>query len=1457
MKPRAFLKGLGRWALRLLLLVAGLLALALVLLHTPPARALLRDQVNALLSDTFKGKLVIDRIGQLGFGGVAGVDVRMLDAEGKRVILARGVSARISTGDLLRELVAGGEALEIELGEVRVEYIDITLREHAEAGVSLAAAFEPKNEQEPEQEAGKPLELRLPRIHLARIWAHATPGSSLPVNAEITALNAALRSAEEGLSLRIPGARLQAHGLPYAADPRGDLHLELELPSEDRGPLRLEAGLLGRLADTPALLHARMLGGDLVASLLIQPIRPEAINQRVPSLALQSDAWLHAEVWGSLPLLELDLELWSEAAHVGARGYAFVEAPLEAELDAWVKQVDLARALPDAPDTDLALTLAGYIYEPEPGVLRGAHRLKVLPGRVGQESTPASNVYGDFLISETETTTNGRVALNEQGLSVNGLYTARTSAGAETQLGVDLRAHLNDSPRLIDFGIRGSGELELEGQFWPDSQRVQATLSARLSRLAYEKLEASKISLRSEVSGSVAAPRVVAALELAALAGFIEADLEATRHTQTAAIVASKLRADALQRSLELKLPVRGGVLDLNAKVRREGQELSGSVQASARDLDLERVGRGDVRAQLALERHRVSGTVHGNLGRAAEVAVTLNELELPRGKLDIDGLTALRGELSAEGNLDLDKLSPVLVELGAPVERIKGDIRFDVAVRNPRDATAMHAALALETYGLRVVQQRPAGGKVESAEEAIESKPLTLEGLDFRVAVNYHSSPGEAYGTLLVRDGAGTLAELSADADLTGYKPAQLASPVALRKVPLRGRLQVMGRKLESLPPFMRPTGFRGGVGLGAIFEGTLDAPRLRAHVKVNDLHTLSSSHKVDVRGEVAYAPGGGDASIQAYTGRGCVMSVVSRWQGDLRELGKVTESAQAPVRAEASAALREFPVDVLPQLAAQQLRGRLDGDVRLRDWGRDARLDASISSQSLAVANLKIDDLRVSAKAGGNRLLSEVGLRLGQGSARARLEGAMQWGARPVPRIERDATATLQARDFQLRALTPILASNVSEIAGRLDAETKLTVTPDATELTGQARLRQGVLQLPAIGQRFSDIRADVAVSEDRIRLQQLTARGSTGRLSASGSATLDGFELRRAEGKLEISKDDKIPLTLQGAVLGDAWGNVAVRYVNASPQTAPQLEVDVQRFGLVMPESGSYGLQDLEPAEDIRIGVRRADGRFVELPVQPLEPADDDAPAAEEPQQPLRIGVTLRNVTVERGQMVSARLGGELDVISGKETLVTGRIEIRGGELDVQGKTFEIERGVITFTGENPGNPTITATARWDSPAGYTVYAEYLGTVEDGKIRLRSEPPLTDDQIANLLMFGSPESSGGGTDPTTESVALGVAGGTATRGLNKALSDFTSLDVSTRIDTSTGSARPELVFQVTPRLEARVTRAVGEPPAGQSPDRTFLTLELRIRQNWALSGTLGDYGASALDLIWRKRY
>ena len=391
---------------------------------------------------------------------------------------------------------------------------------------------------------------------------------------------------------------------------------------------------------------------------------------------------------------------------------------------------------------------------------------------------------------------------------------------------------------------------------------------------------------------------------------------------------------------------------------------------------------------------------------------------------------------------------------------------------------------------------------------------------------------------------------------------------------------------------------------------------------------------------------------------------------------------------------------------------------------------------------------------------------------------------------------------------------------------------------------------MQIPAVGQRFESISARIAVQPTEIRLEDVRARGLSGGLTAASVLRFDQhLALRQATAAVRITKSDKIPITTEGVAIGDAWGAVNVDMRVQDEQQ--RLSVVVPELHLEMPDSSPNSVQSLEPASDVRVGLYQEDKKFAALPVQPLEGESGPAPN-------MLVNIELgRNVWIRRGDMVNVQLTGSLQAKVTDETVVTGQIRLRGGTLDVQGKRFEIENGVVTFSGGDPANPTITALARWEAPAGYTVYANYAGTAENGKLTLRSEPPLSEDEILSLILFGTTDGNFGSGSGDSAATAVGVAGGTAARGLNRAISDLTNLDIQARIDTSTGAPRPELVVPITARLSARVTRAIGEPTPGATPDRTFLTLELRLGRKWALSGLVGDRGASALDLIWRHRY
>jgi autotransporter translocation and assembly factor TamB len=200
-------------------------------------------------------------------------------------------------------------------------------------------------------------------------------------------------------------------------------------------------------------------------------------------------------------------------------------------------------------------------------------------------------------------------------------------------------------------------------------------------------------------------------------------------------------------------------------------------------------------------------------------------------------------------------------------------------------------------------------------------------------------------------------------------------------------------------------------------------------------------------------------------------------------------------------------------------------------------------------------------------------------------------------------------------------------------------------------------------------------------------------------------------------------------------------------------------------------------------------------------------------------------------------------------------------------VQGKQFTIENGTVTFVND-PTNPQVALTASWAAPDGTTVYVDFIGPLKTGKPNFRSDPPKTKNEILSLILFGTTDdeqaASATTTNPST-STAVGAAGGAATAPINRALGGVNQMldniglagGISTRIDTSQATPRPEVELQIARNLSLQVAWVLGVPPPGTNPDTTLFTLDWRFLRNWSVETTVGDAGTSILDLVWQHRY
>lgn len=907
-----------------------------------------------------------------------------------------------------------------------------------------------------------------------------------------------------------------------------------------------------------------------------------------------------------------------------------------------------------------------------------------------------------------------------------------------------------------------------------------------------------------------------------------------------------------LLRILGVRSALTSAKLDLDAEFSN-GPRPRGKLVANVTEIGLGRLRGGSASADLALSAGELSGKANVELARDVETSIVLDGVRAPFGDGPSPTLETLTGNIELRGDVDLAHLQPLLPLAG--IERASGRVSVDIDVERkagPKQAPGVRIELRSEE--LVLVSERPDVEPLQSADRAAETSPWTLRGVD--LALDAAIENRRAQLDVHLFDRRGDVLALDANFSQLG----DLTHPeAAFKHAPFTARLSVPRRDVEHWPPPLRPAEIHGALTLQLDAQGTLADPRVHARGRVDGLRAASDDperRRVDVELAARYQRSGGGVMMTAHDNDEAVLGLDARWTGDLARAGEALGSpaAKSPVRADLTIELDEFPLELVPELNDKHVAGALSGEAKLRGLGEDARFSLELDSKRIAVNRLILNELRARVSASEDELMLEARVAGEGGHADVSASTAMRWKDHLLPALNRQQLrGAFTARDFPLASLSPLVEGSVSELAGKLDADLRAELESGPPRLSGQASLRDGVLQLPSVGQRFSDIGAKLTIAPNRVHLEQVTARGLSGGLEAEAEAELIGLKPVAARATLRIDEDDKLPLTVEGESVGDAWGVIETHYRVDEVRKQNLVTVSLRDFHVELPEAPPQGIQDLARSEHVRVGYWRQDREFVPIPLQPLE-----APTPPSEYTTV-VTVDLGELWLEKGTQVDLGVRGELQATLGRELDVTGRIESRRGSLDVSGRTFDIERATVTFTGGPPDRPIVSAVARYDSPAGYTIFAEYTGTATQGTLDLRSEPPLSQDEILTLLLFGTPDGSfGAGDDGSSDlSTVVSLAGGTAARGLNRALSRVTTLNVAARVDTSTGAPRPELVLQLTPRVTARVSQALGEPSPGQSPDRTFITLELRLASAWALSTMIGDRGATALDVIWRHRY
>ncbi len=912
-----------------------------------------------------------------------------------------------------------------------------------------------------------------------------------------------------------------------------------------------------------------------------------------------------------------------------------------------------------------------------------------------------------------------------------------------------------------------------------------------------------------------------------------------------------------------LTLPMKGRVsLDVDATLHRTEGE--GHVAFDVTDATLGPVGDSEAHVDLTLAGRRLSGMVSARVGDVGTLSVQSKSLEIGgTSPLGTSSLRALWGAIDVQGQLDLATLVKEFAPGVLPVSRIGGTIVVDGHLARDSAADASpEITLDVATKGL--VATGPPGA------------PWTLQGTELEANVKVDGASAHTAFWARAVDRRGMLAVVTLDSDAVPYAHVFAADEPLLpllRTAQFKGNLAVPGRELADFPTVMRTRGMHGVLGGAIAWTGSLDKPSVDVLMKLAGggaaVSVLAIPLDLGLKGHYDGEHLDADltATLRAQTLLDAAARVDVRASDLLAQLDAPAPHPPLPWKASTQVKLTRFPLQTVAALDDRQMRGHLSGDFSIQGLHDDAHATADLSSSDLSIGDMVCKSATAKASFDGKTLDAQVGVDQSDGTLQATAHAGARWGAALTPTLDQTQPAdfTVNARTFRVDLIQPLVESVFAELDGRVDAQVTIHADParHLFQPQGTVRLTGGVLEAAGVGGEFHDATAEIDLTPDGVvKLQKASAMGLSGKVEAAASARFDGLTFAGARANLQVQRQQPLPLVVDGVQVGtfDGQLGVAVDPIAAAQGGGYAVKIDVPQMQLQLPTQTARTVQQLGALPDVTIGTQRPGEKFVPLP-GPAQAAKGPA------SNPLRLTIALgQNVVVKRGTQLQVYLTGSPTIAIGDEVKATGQVKLLRGSLDVQGKTFTIENGTVTFI-DDPTNPQVVLEASWAAPDGTTIYADFIGPLKTGKVTLRADPPRPQDEILSLILFGTTDeqtSSNSGTSAQASS-AVGAAGGAATAPINQALGGVNQMldnfglvgGISTRVDTSQATPRPEVEIQIARDLSIQVAWVLGVPPPGSNPDSTLFTLDWRFLRSWSLETTVGDAGTSILDLIWQHRY
>jgi translocation and assembly module TamB len=827
-------------------------------------------------------------------------------------------------------------------------------------------------------------------------------------------------------------------------------------------------------------------------------------------------------------------------------------------------------------------------------------------------------------------------------------------------------------------------------------------------------------------------------------------------------------------------------VLDLRT-LRIEAAQASVAGQLQARIA--ERAGSGDLKVVLPGGQAQVNGRMGPAQGRGELTAQVDDAAALQRWVEKLPGLSTVFAGASAQGNARFDArwnggweaVQRRLQNAAAPAPRgsVEPTVQATLAVprldlRLPAAAVPAGAAPAppdapIQLRGLRA----ELGGSLAQATLSVQGE--ALRGTQ-KLTLDTRAS-GALEGPGRWRAALASLRVQAQDSTRPGPWTVALSAPLSANVRSVASGLEidtsaggatlqgpVAGTvRLNWEPVRFRQTGSGAQQGIRVQTKGRMQGlPMAWAEALDNN----SSLASLGLSGDLLF---NGDWDIDA--GDALRASVrLARQSGDIRvqagEAALVTriESRGTGTKSEIKMVSGTTNVDS-PSTPA----GLRQAELRIEAQGEEVR--ANLVWDSERAGNIRADArTRVAQREGGWQWAEDAPL---NGNVKARMPSLGVWS---------------------------MLAPPGWRIAGTLEADAALSGSRTAPRWNGTLAADQLALRAPVEGLDLRDGRLRATLGGDRVDITDFTLKGGrgnsariagqSGNLSTTSSeAARDGGTLTgRGEmrwGQASAAGGSGIRMAMQAQLRSLRVLVRTDRQVTLSGDLQARLDdgqftlrgkLETERAVIILPDESA-------PSLGTDVVVRSAAKDRETAAAAQREAAQNSAQAAK-PQtaKPFDVAVTfdLGKDFAVQGRGITTRLEGQLDIRSSSLSSpprVTGEVRTVKGQYRAYGQQLDVETGLARFNGpmDNPALDILAIRPNISQRAGVQV----SGTAQVPRVKLYSEPALSDAETLSWVILGRASVGNGGESILMQQAALALLGGLGKGGSGGSLASRLGLD------------------------------------------------------------------------------